>query len=1358
VPFLLVAVPLVPAQAQITGSTFEANDGNLLVNHAGNEDWVNAPNFSSGIDKPSGKNDDSFKGGVDEDTVNPAVGTGAIPNSKDDLARFYLSFEKSATTQAELLYLAWIRNKTSGSADMDFELNQSTATTTDRLPVRTAGDLLVTYEFISTKTPTISIQRWHTAGQAGACVVLAAPPCWAERQDLNSATSEAAVNDGFTTPDPRFLTGGKPTTLASQTFGEAAINLTALNIFSSTGCTHFARAFAKTRSSQSFNASMQDLIAPISIDLSNCLTKTFDITATGGTPSGTTLYAVFTTGGTQHVVALAPTTPGHLGGSDSGVEPGATLTGLHLELRNAAGTVLWRNTDQTETLNGNSTNAGTFSYALTLTPASAENFANHPHVLTATLTGTGSLNGTAQTTAPISGVTVGFRLENGTPSGCGTLTPTSGTTNAAGVVTTTLTSTGACSTTIRAFVDRADSTAGYDSTDVSQTATKTFVAYALSVSPASATNVLGTNHTFTITLTRDTGSGPTGYAGQTVTFTLTNAAATGAHLVSINGAPASGTSGSCTTTSAGTCTVVATATNTGTFTLSASYTTSNASGQGTFTGSGSKTYADFRISVTPASATNEVGVPHTFTVTLERDSGSGYQPYAGQTVALSLNPGTSNAHLVSINGAPASGTSGSCTTSATGTCTVVIVATTPGLATLTATFSTTLASGQLTRTASGTKQYSDFALTVTPLTATNDLGVPHTFTVTLTRNDGSGFSPYAGQVVNLSLNVGTSDGHFTAINGAPASGTTGTCTTRADGTCSVTIVATTPGTITLTASWSQVLSANSTATRTAVATKRYLLLSVSKNACNATAPVGGLLRFTIPWSVAGTTLTNAVITDNLPAGLGYVSASPAPFSAPTPGSTGTVVWHLGNLPDPSSGSVSLVVTLLTSGTQVNTGTFTADGGISKSFSSTVTASNVGAAASGRAYGLSVDLLGSTVIPPTPSVTSGSDSLLTLGIPPLAPTVLSGAVGLLNVSNAPSVTATGAEDEAVASVADIDLNVAGVSIKAKAVQARSDSVATGSTAGTSTVGSEIVDLQINGGSPVDIASPTVLPVIDAAGLIKVSVSVLEPTGASGAALGGVAGAQPQGGLFSSGLTVNGLHIRATTGSTVLADVVVSQAKSQASFPTLTPCANTGPYLIGQAFVAKEDLTSPVTVGLPIGLVTLNAAGGSTTRTINTLDLSALGVTSGTGDTSTVGSLSTMTVDSDAAVQRLKVNLGGAVTLIDATLIHAHASVNSTTPSNAEIAKLTIAGTDICAALAALPLPPPVGPGGICYPAPNTVLLDLTGLLKIVLNEQTTANGVITVNAVHVYVLGAGNPLGLPVGSDLIISSATAGTGS
>jgi hypothetical protein len=50
------------ALANLPGSTFEGNDGNLVVDTAGNKDWANAPNLVVGIDQPSGTSDNSFGG------------------------------------------------------------------------------------------------------------------------------------------------------------------------------------------------------------------------------------------------------------------------------------------------------------------------------------------------------------------------------------------------------------------------------------------------------------------------------------------------------------------------------------------------------------------------------------------------------------------------------------------------------------------------------------------------------------------------------------------------------------------------------------------------------------------------------------------------------------------------------------------------------------------------------------------------------------------------------------------------------------------------------------------------------------------------------------------------------------------------------------------------------------------------------------------------------------------------------------------------------------------------------------------------------------------------------------------------
>src|ERR1041384_876119 len=85
---------VVGASANITGSTFEGQDGNMVVNTSGNTDWANVGNVSTGIDKPAGSTDNAFGQGTKEDNSAVTVVTGSIPPNKNDLTRFYEASEQ----------------------------------------------------------------------------------------------------------------------------------------------------------------------------------------------------------------------------------------------------------------------------------------------------------------------------------------------------------------------------------------------------------------------------------------------------------------------------------------------------------------------------------------------------------------------------------------------------------------------------------------------------------------------------------------------------------------------------------------------------------------------------------------------------------------------------------------------------------------------------------------------------------------------------------------------------------------------------------------------------------------------------------------------------------------------------------------------------------------------------------------------------------------------------------------------------------------------------------------------------------------------------------------------------------------
>src|SRR5439155_7511155 len=112
-------------------------------------------------------------------------------------------------------------------------------------------------------------------------------------------------------------------------------------------------------------------------------------------------------------------------------------------------------------------------------------------------------------------------------------------------------------------------------------------------------------------------------SGTTITFSLTNSGGASASFVGPNSCTTIGITGSCDVTinssTAGTTTVKAsTSVDVGGVTLN------RATGDGKAGDSldATKKWAAARISIAP-NATNEIGQPHTFTVTLEKDPGTG---------------------------------------------------------------------------------------------------------------------------------------------------------------------------------------------------------------------------------------------------------------------------------------------------------------------------------------------------------------------------------------------------------------------------------------------------------------------------------------------------------------------------------------------------------------------------------------------------------------------------------------------------------------------------------------------------------------------------------------------------------------
>lgn len=292
----LLSSSTLPAAAGLVGtaSGFEDDDGNLIVNSTidwnsfAPTTWVGTAPFRTttktlasgwaltGLeDAQATTSDSAFAGGTKQDDNCATVNTGKAPN-KDDLKRVYVS---SNTVGGNVyLNLAWVRipqNTTSPSAHIGFEFNQSDVACpagSDGLVQRTAGDMLIVYDFEggSTDTPTITLRRWVTSGS---CEVGSnSPPCWGPSTNLTAlGFAEAKVNTSLVGPVSDGIAPSPPDSLGLNEFGEAGIDLTGAGVFNSNVCTAFGKTYAVSRSSgNSATAQMKDIVGPGDINIANC--------------------------------------------------------------------------------------------------------------------------------------------------------------------------------------------------------------------------------------------------------------------------------------------------------------------------------------------------------------------------------------------------------------------------------------------------------------------------------------------------------------------------------------------------------------------------------------------------------------------------------------------------------------------------------------------------------------------------------------------------------------------------------------------------------------------------------------------------------------------------------------------------------------------------------------------------------------------------------------------------------------------------------------------------------------------------------------------------------------------------------
>jgi hypothetical protein len=269
-----VVSPTWASAATLTGSEFEIDlgDANLVVDDPTLIDWLNdaGTDMREGVivqdDRPTGAEDDSFAQGTNINDEPTTIARGSIPNNKSDLTHFGIYVESTDTESYVNVF--WTRvQEPSGTTTMDFEFNQSedrfnyvanpdaAVLSTETIPVRTDGDILITYYLEKGgDSPVLTRREWDDVANA-----------WGDPIEFSAAEALAAIN---TSAIPASEADGLGA-LSPYTFGEASIALSAL-VPPSDDCTTFGSVYLRSRSSATDTDENKDFIAPQDVSISNC--------------------------------------------------------------------------------------------------------------------------------------------------------------------------------------------------------------------------------------------------------------------------------------------------------------------------------------------------------------------------------------------------------------------------------------------------------------------------------------------------------------------------------------------------------------------------------------------------------------------------------------------------------------------------------------------------------------------------------------------------------------------------------------------------------------------------------------------------------------------------------------------------------------------------------------------------------------------------------------------------------------------------------------------------------------------------------------------------------------------------------
>lgn len=257
------------------------NSANFVLDNAGTIDWATVPNLASRLHfddeyQPGDDgNDQGFAGGAkefDPTTWDCAPGSGNDP-LKDDI-HWVLSYP-SLSLSNSIVAFAFYREKPEGNTNVVIELNRNSMDACDGAAGRSVGDLILHFDFPGGDAAAdLEAYVWN-----GTAMVPFDVPAGVANASTNSTTINVPAALA-----PIVTAESLPTSLPARAFGEAAIDLVALQAALAADpdigdeidpdileCPGVGFANIRTRSSGSSDQSqLHDLVPEIPIDLSDC--------------------------------------------------------------------------------------------------------------------------------------------------------------------------------------------------------------------------------------------------------------------------------------------------------------------------------------------------------------------------------------------------------------------------------------------------------------------------------------------------------------------------------------------------------------------------------------------------------------------------------------------------------------------------------------------------------------------------------------------------------------------------------------------------------------------------------------------------------------------------------------------------------------------------------------------------------------------------------------------------------------------------------------------------------------------------------------------------------------------------------